>query len=60
MSRGKETEGLKQINLSVVSTNNAAVKLYKGLGFETFGIEKNALIYNGQGYDEDLMSYFYG
>ncbi|HWJ78891.1 MAG TPA: GNAT family N-acetyltransferase [Niallia sp.] len=58
LSRGKEIEGLKQINLTVVSTNNVAVKLYKGLGFETYGIEKNALIYNGKGYDEELMVYF--
>lgn len=59
LSRGKEIEGLKQINLSVVSTNNVAVKLYKGLGFETYGIEKNALIYNGQGYDEEFMICFF-
>jgi len=59
LSRGKDIEGLKQINLSVVSTNSVAVKLYKGLGFETYGIEKNALIYNGQGYDEKLMVYFF-
>lgn len=51
-------EGLKQINLSVVTTNQAAVKLYRKLGFETYGIEKNALEYHGQEYNEELMAYF--
>ncbi|GGN91445.1 GNAT family N-acetyltransferase [Saccharibacillus kuerlensis] len=57
--RGKDLEGLKQINLCVVTTNQAAVDLYKKLGFKTYGIEKNALEYKGQGYDEELMAYFY-
>ncbi|WP_252361736.1 GNAT family protein [Paenibacillus sp. FSL R10-2782] len=52
-------EALKQLHLSVVATNQAAIKLYRKLGFETYGIEKNALEYNGQGYDEELMAYFY-
>ncbi|MDY8024661.1 N-acetyltransferase [Paenibacillus polymyxa] len=59
ISQGRKVEGLKQINLSVVTTNQAAVKLYRKLGFETYGIEKNALEYHGQGYDEEFMAYFY-
>nr|WP_081276757.1 GNAT family N-acetyltransferase [Paenibacillus polymyxa] len=59
ISRGKKVEGLKQINLSVVATNQAAVELYSKWGFTTYGIEKNALEYQGQGYDEELMAYFY-
>ncbi|MDY7990853.1 GNAT family N-acetyltransferase [Paenibacillus sp. S33] len=59
ISQGRKVEGLKQINLSVVTTNQAAVELYRKLGFETYGIEKNALEYHGQGYDEEFMAYFY-
>lgn len=59
ISRGRKVEGLKQINLSVVAANQAAIELYRKLGFKTYGIEKNALEYQGQGYDEELMAYFY-
>ncbi|MDP1511136.1 N-acetyltransferase [Paenibacillus sp. CMAA1739] len=59
ISRGRKVEGLKQINLSVVATNQSAVELYSKWGFTTYGIEKNALEYQGQGYDEELMAYFY-
>ncbi|WP_407268264.1 GNAT family N-acetyltransferase [Radiobacillus sp. PE A8.2] len=51
----KDCEGLEQINLTVVSNNLAAKELYKSVGFEVFGTERNALKYNGEYYDEDLM-----
>lgn len=51
-------EGLQQINLVVVTTNSAAIKLYKKLGFRTFGTEKNAFLFEGQGYDKDYMVYY--
>ncbi|MEK8127641.1 GNAT family N-acetyltransferase [Paenibacillus filicis] len=57
LDRGKRLEGLQQINLWVVTTNRSAVELYAKLGFETYGIEKNALVHQGQGYDEALMCY---
>ncbi|WP_068612758.1 GNAT family N-acetyltransferase [Paenibacillus tuaregi] len=52
-------EGLQQVNLAVVTTNAAAIRLYRNFGFVTYGIEKNALMYEGQGYDEELMTYFF-
>ncbi len=58
LNRTKEMEGLKQINLCVVTSNNAAVELYKKFGFQSYGVEKNALVYNEQGYDEELMVNF--
>lgn len=57
--RGKKLEGLKQVTLSVVTTNGAAIDLYRKLGFETYGVERNALEYEGQGYDEEMMVYMY-
>lgn len=51
---GKQ-EGLEQINLTVVSDNNSAKKLYEELGFRVFGKEKRALKYAGSYFDEDFM-----
>lgn len=58
LHRGTEIEGLQQIQLSVVTANHAAAEQYKRLGFVTYGVEKDALIYQGQGFDEELMTYF--
>jgi len=54
----KQTNGLEQINLTVVSENLSAKKLYSSIGFETYGVERNALKSNGVYYDEDLMVLF--
>ncbi|RLL43875.1 N-acetyltransferase [Oceanobacillus piezotolerans] len=51
----KNFDGLEQINLTVVSENESAKKLYKSLGFEVYGVERKALKFNGQYFDEDLM-----
>lgn len=53
--RVAEIDGVEQINLAVISTNESAKKLYESLGFIVYGVERNALKYNGQYYDEDLM-----
>lgn len=55
INRAKKCEGLEQIKLSVVSNNISAKQLYKLLGFELYGVERNALKFNGQYCDEDLM-----
>jgi len=56
IERARECEGLEQIGLAVVSDNASAKKLYRSLGFETYGVERNALKYNDQYYDEDFMA----
>lgn len=53
--RAKNCVGLEQINLTVVSENKTAKKLYESLGFKVYGVEKNALKYNEQYFDEDMM-----
>jgi RimJ/RimL family protein N-acetyltransferase len=53
--KAKNCNGLEQINLTVVSENEIAKKLYSSLGFEVFGVERNSLKFNGQYFDEDLM-----
>ena len=44
------------IQLSVVSDNEPARRLYACLGFVEYGVEKNSLKQNGRYYDEVLMA----
>ncbi|TLS50747.1 GNAT family N-acetyltransferase [Paenibacillus antri] len=53
----KKLEGVEQINLTVVSDNVPAKRLYESLGFKRFGVERNALKYGGRYFDEDWMAY---
>jgi RimJ/RimL family protein N-acetyltransferase len=47
---------VEQLQLSVVSTNQPALRLYLSLDFRQYGLEKNALKHNNQYSDEILMS----
>jgi ribosomal protein S18 acetylase RimI-like enzyme len=47
---------VERIDLSVTATNEPACRLYESLGFETYGLEKQALRWNGRDYDELLMT----
>ncbi|MFC7366419.1 MULTISPECIES: GNAT family N-acetyltransferase [Bhargavaea] len=53
--RARETDGLEQIHLAVVTDNGPARKLYTSLGFKVYGTEPRALKVCGKYYDEDLM-----
>ncbi|WNR45349.1 GNAT family N-acetyltransferase [Paenibacillus roseipurpureus] len=53
--RASLCEGVEQINLAVMSDNEAAKKLYQSLGFKLYGVEVHALKYQGTYYDEDFM-----
>jgi ribosomal protein S18 acetylase RimI-like enzyme len=48
--------GLRQINLSVVNDNEAAVALYASCGFERFGLERRAFRVEGHFYDVAYMT----
>jgi ribosomal protein S18 acetylase RimI-like enzyme len=55
LDRAKRDASLEQILLAVATVQNAARQLYRSCGFESFGIEPNALKV-GSGYvDEDHM-----
>lgn len=56
--RAKDFDGVEQIHLQVVATNETAKKLYKSLGFETYGVEPRALKDGDRYYDEELMVLF--
>jgi ribosomal protein S18 acetylase RimI-like enzyme len=51
----RNMEGLEQLNLCVVANNEQAKRLYQSMGFETYGIERNALKFNDQYCDEEFM-----
>jgi ribosomal protein S18 acetylase RimI-like enzyme len=53
--KARNCNGLEQINLTVVSDNDSAKKLYESVGFEVYGVERNALKFNEKYFDEDLM-----
>jgi len=48
------------VQLSVVSENESARKLYLAMGFVEYGYEKRALKHDGRYYDEVLMVNFLG
>ncbi|MGE7761402.1 N-acetyltransferase family protein [Peribacillus sp. NPDC097895] len=58
IKQAKNSEGIEQIYLSVVTSNEAAKKLYSYLGFEVFGKEKRALKLDQTYYDEEHMVLF--
>lgn len=50
-----KTNGLRKLELTVIKTNDAAVKLYEKVGFEVEGVKKNSLCIDGKFVDEYLM-----
>ncbi len=57
--RVREQTDIEQINLTVVATNANAKRQYEKFGFQSFGIERNALKDNGFYYDEEQMVLFF-
>ena len=58
ISRASSMPGLEQISLGVISGNAYARNLYASLGFETYGMEKRAIVINGEHHDDELMQMF--
>ena len=56
IDRARQIPGLGLIRLSVESTNEPATSLYASLGFETFGVERRALLVGGEYFDQSLMA----
>jgi len=46
---------LALLHLAVTRGNEAARRLYLGLGFQIYGVERRALRVDGVWYDEELM-----
>ena len=55
LQRVKQDSSLEQIQLAVAAGQNAAARLYREFGFETYGTEPNALKVGTKYIDEDHM-----
>ncbi len=55
LEQARKIEGLEQINISVATTQTAAMKLYRSLGFRPYGCEPRALKVNGRYIDEEHL-----
>jgi len=51
-----QARGIVILRLAVVATNQSAIRCYERCGFVTYGTEPRALHYEGNYYDEYLMS----
>ncbi|HEX6289839.1 MAG TPA: GNAT family N-acetyltransferase [Herpetosiphonaceae bacterium] len=51
-----EQRQVQVVKLAVVTTNIAAIRCYARCGFTTYGVEPQAICYDGQCYDELLMA----
>ena len=56
LERVRRMPGLTVVHLAVESTNEPAKALYRSFGFETYGVEKQAIFADGEYFDEDLMA----
>ena len=55
LARAEKIQGLEQIHLAVVTTNQAALALYEKLGFSVYGTDPRVLKIGEQYFDEHLM-----
>jgi RimJ/RimL family protein N-acetyltransferase len=58
LEKAFKIEGLRQINLGVMSSNLNAIKLYEKMGFKPYGVEEKAVFVNGNFLDELFMVKF--
>jgi RimJ/RimL family protein N-acetyltransferase len=56
IARAAELPDLEQLILGVVTTNQAARRLYASLGFISYGLEREALKIGNRYLDEDFLS----
>jgi len=56
IEQAQAADGIELLTLSVTSSNQRAVRLYEGAGFERYGTLKRAIQVDGTYHDKDLMS----
>ncbi|EPD49695.1 GNAT family N-acetyltransferase [Paenisporosarcina sp. FSL H8-0542] len=56
IDHAKTWQGVEKMNLTVVSSNGAAIRLYEKVGFKTFGQEHHAMKSDNRYVDELYMS----
>ena len=55
LTRGSAIDGVEQVLLSVAATQESAIRLYRSLGFESFGREPRALRIGDRYIDEEYV-----
>ena len=55
LERGAALDGIQQVLLSVTATQDAALRLYRSVGFTSFGLEPRALKVGDRFIDEEYM-----
>lgn len=60
LERAASFSGLEQVLLAVVTTNDAARRLYLSLGFEPYAVERKVLKLASGYFDEELMTLSFG
>ena len=58
LSHARDVLQVRQVNLGANSSNVAAIALYRSLGFEQFGLERNFMLLDGKLHDEIHMVHF--
>jgi ribosomal protein S18 acetylase RimI-like enzyme len=56
LSRAAKAPGIKRVNLTVVTQQEGAIRLYQSFGFRIYGTEQETFSRDGQFYDEYLMT----
>jgi RimJ/RimL family protein N-acetyltransferase len=56
LQRAANTPGIRRVNLTVVTQQEAAIRLYQSLGFSIYGTEQETFSRAGCFYDEHLMT----
>jgi RimJ/RimL family protein N-acetyltransferase len=56
LSRAANTPSIRRVNLTVVTQQEAAIRLYQSLGFSIYGTEQETFSRDRQFYDEYLMT----
>ncbi len=56
LDRAAGTPAIRRVNLTVVTRQEAAIRLYKSFGFRIYGTEQETFSRAGEFYDEHLMT----
>ncbi|MBW4542672.1 MAG: GNAT family N-acetyltransferase [Myxacorys chilensis ATA2-1-KO14] len=56
LSRAANISGIRRVNLTVVTQQEVAIRLYQSFGFHIYGTEPETFSRDGQFYDEHLMT----
>jgi RimJ/RimL family protein N-acetyltransferase len=56
LSWAANAPGIRRVNLTVVTQQKAAIRLYQSFGFRIYGTEQETFSRDGQFYDEHLMT----